>query len=128
MKMTATSQTLEVKIGEAVSTVAPTREIEATEVVAATLVLIASPSTLEAGNFTTSYATACAAPGVNNQKGVTRLHFANPDSVAHTFYLRRNTGGTFTYFLAGQQLQPGEFATYEVGHGWAFFDAQGNRK
>ena len=128
MKLTATNQTFEIKMGEALTTTAPTYEIEAIESVSATLKTITDPSTLEKGNFTTSYATACAAPGANDQKGVSRLHFANIDTVAHTFFLRRNSGGSFTFLLPGIMLEAGEFATYEVGGGWRFFDSAGNQK
>ena len=129
MKLLATNQVFEVKLGESVTTTAPTYDIDAAEVVSATLNLITSASTAETGSFTDSYATACAAPGANNQKGITRIHIANVDTIAHTFFLRRNiAGSTFSFFLPGTTLQPGEFAEYEVGQGWTFFDAAGNQK
>ena len=128
MKLTSATQVLEVKIGEAVTTTAPTFEIEAVEVVAATVLPKTSPSTSEKGDFTASYATAAAAPTSGNQKGVTRIVVANIDSVAHTFFLRTNDSSTFTYELPGTTLQPGEFGQYEAGSGWSFFDVSANRK
>src|SRR5262249_52048307 len=107
---------------------APTFECESAEVKAASLVLAASPSTREAGDIADTYGTACAAPSADNQKGVSRLVIANVDTIAHTFFLRTNDDGSYTYQLPGTQMEPNEFCTYEVGHGWQFFDAQGNRK
>lgn len=125
MHLTATSQSLELVTGSAVTTdyVVSWSDIDQS---GASTVL--SPGS-GAGNITTATdTTVVAAPGASVYRIVKSLMIRNAHgSSSQTVTVQKDVSGTeYTMFAA--TLAAGESAVYEHGRGWALYDAQGRER